>query len=167
MLEIAQKLTLDRNGHNALDPEFDSTKIVQYGLRFDFNQGAYMPLITANGGKYVTDDNKFGLAQPEAVEVLDALGKAVTQYHVAPSPTEVKSLPSTAISLTTGQAAIIMIGQWVCLDLGESGVAYDVGVLPKFNEDYVTSPGWGTVGVFSTSKHPVYFPCIRTISSIS
>ncbi len=155
-LEITQKLTLDRNGRNALDPEFDSSKIVQYGLRFDFNQGAYMPLVTANGGSYVTEDGQFGLNQPEAIEVLDALGKMVTDYHVAPSPAAVKSLPSTAISLTTSQAAIIMIGQWVLLDLAESGVPFGVGVLPKINADaqYVTSPGWGTVGIFTSTEHP-------------
>lgn len=155
-LEITQKLTLDRNGRNALDPDFDSSKIVQYGLRFDFNQGAYMPLVTANGGDYVTDEGKFGLAEAEAVEVLDALGRMVTEYHVAPSPAAVKSLPSTAISLTTSQAAIIMIGQWVLLDLAQSGVDFGVGVLPKIDAEaqYVTSPGWGTVGIFSSSKHP-------------
>lgn len=156
LVEISQKLTLDRNGRNALDPEFDSEKIVQYGLRFDFNQGAYMPLVKANGGDYVTDSGEFGLAGDEAVEVIDALGKMVTGYHVSPSPAAVKSLPSTAISLTTSQAAIIMIGQWVLLDLAESGVEFGVGVLPKIDAEanYVTSPGWGTVGIFSTSKHP-------------
>lgn len=154
LVEVAKALTLDQNGRNALDPEFDSTRISQYGLRFDFNQGAYMPLVHANGGDYITDDNKFGLAQPEGLEVIENLGKMVTEYHVSPSPAEVKSLPSTAISLTTSQAAIVMIGQWVLLDLGESGVDFGVGVLPKMGEQYYTSPGWGTIGIFSSTKHP-------------
>ena len=154
LLTVAQQLTLDQQGRNALDPDFDSSKIVQYGLRFDFNQGAYMPLVHANGGDYLTDDNLFGLAQPEGLEVISNLGDLVTKYHVSPSPAEAKSLPSTAISLTTGQAAIIMIGQWVLLDLGQSGVDFGVGVLPEMNGQYVTSPGWGTMGIFSSSKHP-------------
>lgn len=153
LVEIAQKLTIDQNGKNSTEPGFDKTKIAQYGLRFDFNQGAYMPLVQANGGDYVNEDGSFGLAQPEAVEVLQNMADLIVKYGVAPSPAEVKSLPSTAVSLTTKQAAIIMIGQWVCLDLGQSGVDYGVGVLPNMG-DYKTSPGWGTLGIFKSTEHP-------------
>jgi len=151
-VEICKKLTIDQNGRNATQAGFDKTKIKQYGLRFDFNQGAYMPLVQANGGDYVTDDGKFGLAQPEGLEVIQNLADLI-KAGVAPSPSEVKSLPSTAVSLTTRQAAIIMIGQWVLLDLAESGVEFGVGVLPNMG-NYVTSPGWGTVGIFKTTQHP-------------
>ncbi len=154
LVELTKKLTIDQNGKNATEVGFDKTKIKQYGIRFDFNQGAYMPLVHANGGDYVTDDNQFGLAQPEGLDVITKMGSLVTEYGVAPSPAEVKSLPSTAVSLTTSQAAIIMIGQWVLLDLAESGVDFGVGVLPKMSGDYVTSPGWGTMGIFKTTEHP-------------
>ncbi len=153
LVEIAKKLTIDQNGKNSTEPGFDKTKIAQYGLRFDFNQGAYMPLVQSNGGDYVTSDGKFGLAQPEGLEVIQNLADLITKYGVSPSPAEVKSLPSTAVSLTTKQAAIIMIGQWVNLDLGKSGVDYGVGVLPNMGE-YKTSPGWGTLGIFKSTKHP-------------
>lgn len=154
LLAIAQKLTIDQNGNDATSPDFDPTLIRQYGLRFDFNQGAYMPLVHANGGTYMTEDGKFGLAQPEGLAVVEKMGDLVTKYHVSPSPAEVKSLPSTAVSLTTRQAAIIMIGQWVLLDLGESGESFGVGVLPKMDSTYSTSPGWGTIGIFKSTKHP-------------
>jgi multiple sugar transport system substrate-binding protein len=75
------------------------------------------------------------------------------KYGVAPAPAEAKALPSTAMSLTTKQAAIIMIGQWVLLDLAQSGTDFGVGVLPSYGK-YVTSPGWGTIGIFKTTKHP-------------
>lgn len=153
LVETAKKLTIDQNGKNATEAGFDSTKIKQYGIRFDFNQGAYMPLVQSNGGDYVTDDSKFGLVRPEALKVIQNITDLVTRYHVAPSPAEAKSLPSTAVSLTTGQAAIIMIGQWVLLDLAQSGVDFGVGVLPKY-ADYVTSPGWGTIGIFKSTQHP-------------
>jgi len=154
LLEISKKLTLDQNGNNANSPDFDPTLIKQYGLRFDFNQGGYMPLVHSNGGVYVTEDGKFGLAQPEGLSVIERMGDLVTTHHVSPSPAEVKSLPSTAVSLTTRQAAIIMIGQWVLLDLSESGVDFGVGVLPKMEDAYSTSPGWGTIGIFKSTEHP-------------
>lgn len=154
LVEIAQKLTVDQNGNNALSPDFDPEHIQQYGIRFDFNQGSYMPLVHGNGGTYMTEDGKFGLAQEEGLEVIEKMGELVTKYHVAPSPAETKSLPSTAVSLTTRQSAILMIGQWVLLDLGESGVDFGVGVLPKMNGEYSTSPGWGTIGIFKSTEHP-------------
>lgn len=153
LVEIAKKLTIDQNGKNSTEPGFDKTKIAQYGIRFDFNQGAYMPLVQSNGGDYIKDDGSFGLAQPEALEVIQNMSDLIVKYGVAPSPAEVKSLPSTAVSLTTKQAAIIMIGQWVNLDLGQSSVDYGVGVLPNMGE-YKTSPGWGTLGIFKSTEHP-------------
>lgn len=154
LVDIAQRLTIDQNGNNAQSPDFDPEHIQQYGIRFDFNQGSYMPLVHGNGGMYMTEDGKFGLAEEEGLEVIGKMGELVTKYHVAPSPAATKSLPSTAVSLTTRQSAIIMIGQWVLLDLGESGVDFGVGVLPKMNGEYSTSPGWGTVGIFKSTEHP-------------
>lgn len=153
LVEITKKLTIDQNGKNSTEPGFDQTKIAQYGIRFDFNQGAYMPLVQSNGGDYINEDGSFGLAQPEALEVIQNMADLIVKHGVAPSPAEVKSLPSTAVSLTTKQAAIIMIGQWVNLDLGQSGVEYGVGVLPNMGE-YKTSPGWGTLGIFKSTEHP-------------
>jgi multiple sugar transport system substrate-binding protein len=152
-IRIVQRLTIDQNGKNATEPGFDKTKIRQYGLRFDFNQGAYMPLVRSNGGDYVTDDNKFGLTQPTALKVLQDMADLTVRYGVAPSPTEARALPSAAVSLTNKQAAIIMIGQWVLLDLDQGNADFGVGVLPNFG-NYITSPGWGTIGIFKTSKHP-------------
>jgi len=152
-VEIAKKLTIDQNGKNATEPGFDKTKIKQYGVRFDFNQGAYMPLVQANGGDYVTDDNKFGLSQSKGLDVVQKMTDLIVKYGVAPSPAQAKSLPSTAVSLTTRQAAIIMIGQWVLLDLAQAGTDFGVGVLPNMGK-YATSPGWGTIGIFNSTKHP-------------
>jgi multiple sugar transport system substrate-binding protein len=153
LVQIARKLTIDQNGKNSTEPGFDKTKIRQYGIRFDFNQGAYMPLVKSSGGDYVTKDNKFGLTQPAALKAIQNITDLVTKYGVAPSPAEAKSLPSTAVSLTTRQSAIIMIGQWVLLDLASSGVDFGVGVLPNLGK-YVTSPGWGTIGIFKSTQHP-------------
>ncbi len=153
LLDISKKLTIDQNRRNANDPAFDRTKIKQYGIRFDFNQGAYMPLVQAAGGDYVTNDNKFGLAQPPALKVLQNMADLVVKYNIAPGPADAKALPSTAVSLTTRQSAIIMIGQWVLLDLAQAGLDFGVGVLPNMGK-YSTSPGWGTIGIFKTTQHP-------------
>ncbi len=153
LAEIAKKLTIDQNGRNATQAGFDRTKIKQYGIRWDFNQGAYMPLVQSAGGDYVTDDGKFGLAQPAALKVIQNMADLTHKYGVAPGPAAVKALPSTALSLSTRQSAIIMIGQWVLLDLDQNGVDFGIGVLPNYGK-YVTSPGWGTIGIFKSTKYP-------------
>ena len=56
LVDVAQRLTIDQNGNNAQSPDFDPEHIRQYGIRFDFNQGSYMPRVHGNGGTYMTED---------------------------------------------------------------------------------------------------------------
>lgn len=154
LVEIAKKLTLDRDGRDANHPDFDHTQIKQYGISFAPDFSAYMPLVQSAGGDYITEDGEsFGLTQPEAADIIQKMSDLINVHHVAPSPAEAKSIPAAAASLQSRQAAMLLIGQWVLLDLGESGLNFGVGIMPKIKE-HVTSPGWGTASIFSTSKHP-------------
>jgi multiple sugar transport system substrate-binding protein len=53
---VAQRLTVDSAGKNALDAGFDKTKVVQYGFSFNFEtQPSYVGAFMSNGGAYSTD----------------------------------------------------------------------------------------------------------------
>lgn len=154
LVDIAKKLTLDQNGRNAHDPNFDSNQIRQYGISFAPNAAGYMPLVFSAGGDYISEDGaRFGLSDPAAYETIQKLADLVNVHHVAPSPTEAKSIPAAAASLQSKQAAILMTGQWVLLDLGMSGIDFGVGIMPSLLHN-VTSPGWGTASIFKSTKHP-------------
>ena len=155
-IEIAKKLTLDENGKNAADPEFDPDNIVQYGVMFDFGVQQYMGAVYSNNGTYINEDGtEWTLNSPEAVEALQTISDLVNVYHVAPNPSELKALPSLAVALQTNKAAMVWAGSWIALDLGNGGTNFDVGVLPVFQKGvYATCPAQGTAGIFKSTEHP-------------
>jgi multiple sugar transport system substrate-binding protein len=98
-IQVAKKLTKDRNGNDATSPKFDPTKIEAYGLSLPQDWWGYLTFIYSNGGKFVNDQGtELLLNRPEDVEVLQALQDAIFVYHIAPTPTQNKALPSQAIA---------------------------------------------------------------------
>ncbi|WEK54773.1 MAG: extracellular solute-binding protein [Candidatus Cohnella colombiensis] len=154
LIEIAKKLTLDKKGRNANDPNFDHNQIRQYGINFAANFVGYMPLVSSAGGDYISEDGQsFGLTQPESIDMIQKMSDLINVHHVAPSPAESKSIPAAAASIQSKQVAILMTGQWVLLDLGKSGVDFGIGIMPKIKYQ-VSSPGFGVASIFQSSKHP-------------
>lgn len=156
-VETAKKLTLDMNGRNALDPAFDSTKIKQYGVQFGTWWAPYMSMVYSNGGDLINEDGTaFTLNEPEAIEAIQKLADLINVHHVAPSPAQVKSMPSPVVALQSKQVAMIMDGQWNLLDLGqaaESGFNFGIGVLPKHKESVTIVLGAPTV-IFESTQYP-------------
>ncbi|WP_276352237.1 ABC transporter substrate-binding protein [Cohnella caldifontis] len=153
-VSAAKKLTLDRNGRNADDPQFDKDHIVRYGIMFETWSDPLNNFIFGNGGDWVSPDRtRFTLNSPEAAEAVQKLADLANVYHVAPSPFESKSLPAMNIALQAGLAAMIVDGQWTNLDLGKAKVNYDIGVLPKLKRSVTVGLSGATV-LFRSSKHP-------------
>ncbi len=153
-VDVAKKLTIDQNGKNADDPQFNKDKIKQYGVSFSPDYTNYMTMVFSAGGDYISDDNQsFGLAEPEGIDAIQKMADLINKYHVAPSPAVAKSIPAGAASLQTKQVAILLSGQWALLDLGKSGINFGVGILPKIKVN-ATSTATGTNSIFKSTKHP-------------
>ena len=153
-VEVAKKLTVDENGKNATQPEFNPNKIKQYGVQFSPNWVTYMPMVYSNGGDYINQDGtKFTLTSPEATEAIQKMADLINVYHVAPSPAEAKSMPSPVVSMQAKQVAMLIDGQWNLLDLGKAGFNFGVGVLPKLKKSVTMVLGSPTV-IFKSTKHP-------------
>ncbi|MBW7461534.1 extracellular solute-binding protein, partial [Paenibacillus sepulcri] len=65
-VEVAKKLTLDKNGKNASEEGFDPKNIKQYGVSFETWWGPVQAQVVNNEGEWITKDGKFGFSQPEA-----------------------------------------------------------------------------------------------------
>lgn len=149
----AQKLTIDKNGKNALDPAFDTKKIAQYGVVIPKWWGMWGNFIYSNGGDYVTDDGQFALSKPEATEALQKLADLINVYHVSPTPTAEKGLPGTDIALQTKKVAMALDGQWMHLTIDSAKANFGSGVLPKMKE-LKTQAVTGMISIFKTTKSP-------------
>ncbi|TYP77450.1 ABC transporter substrate-binding protein [Paenibacillus methanolicus] len=154
LIDAAKKLTLDNQGRNAYDPDFDPNHIVRYGIMFETWSDPLNNFIFSNGGDWVSPDQKrFALQSLEAAEAIQRLADLINVHHVAPSPYESKSLPAMSMALQAGLAAMIVDGQWINLDLGKAEVDFDIGVLPKLKKSVTVGLSGATV-IFRSSDHP-------------
>lgn len=156
-VEVAKKLTVDKNGKNAAQAGFDAKNIVTYGA--DFNRAGWMWPVAAvsNGGGVMTPDGqRLLIGTPETAEALQAIADLYVKDKVAPSNADRNNMPSLDVSLLTGKVAMATSGQWeIGVSLKNSlkdGLEYGVAVLPKFTKAVTYNTG-GPFVVFGTSKN--------------
>ncbi|WP_256710693.1 sugar ABC transporter substrate-binding protein [Paenibacillus sp. FSL H8-0548] len=151
-LLAAKKLTLDRNGHNALSPDFDVNQITQFGVRF--NSWMWYLMVPSNDASVISPDgSKMNLDDPAVIDAVQKLADLIYVHHVAPSPIQSKNLPQPALALQSRKIAMDLNGQWVQIDLGAANVNYGVGVLPKLKTSKTIQFGEPLV-MSSTTRHP-------------
>ncbi|OUM97575.1 MAG: hypothetical protein A9Z00_09800 [Thermobacillus sp. ZCTH02-B1] len=154
-IEVAKKLTIDNNGRNALDPDFDPNNVRQYGFNMDIWSGPIEALLLRNGTQYFPGKgDTTGINTPAFNQVLQNVADLMNVHHVMPSRVTAKSMPAPAVALQSRRYAMVLDGQWVCNDFANiEGLNYGVGVIPKMTS--TTAVYSGALGViFSSSKHP-------------
>ncbi len=156
-VDVATKLTKDKNGNTPNDPGFDPDNIVTYGA--DFNRLGWMwPILAvSNGGGVMTPDGqKLLLGTPETIEAAQAIADLYLKDHVAPSPSARAAMPALDVTLLTDKVAMATSGQWeIGVSLKNSlaaGLEYGVGVLPKMKTAVTYNTGGPNV-IFSTTKN--------------
>ncbi len=153
-VNVCQQLTIDKNGKNALDPEFDPGNIDTYGINISKWWAGYMPFIFTLGGNYLTEDGtKVGYAEDYGITALQNLSDLIYKYHVAPTPTASETMPGLSEALVTGKVAMAFEGQWVNATLMADDVEYNVAALPKMGGDSgKTIMTYGGISILNTDK---------------
>jgi len=156
-VEVARKLTRDKNGKTPNDAGFDPKNIVAYGA--DFNRVSWMwpVLAVSNGGGVMSPDGqKLLIGTPESIEALQAIADLNLKHHVAPSIGDRNNMPSLDVSLLTGKVAMATSGQWeIGVSLRNSlkdGLDYGVAVLPRMKKAVTYNTG-GPFVAFASSKN--------------
>jgi multiple sugar transport system substrate-binding protein len=154
-LANAKKLTKDRAGHDAADPAFDPDQIETYGVAISPHWwGNYIPFIYSAGGKVASDDGKqLLLNSPESVDALQKIQDLFYKWHVAPTPTQAKNLPTADILMQSKKVAIAIDGMWKVTDFANLRFPWGVGVLPKIKEPVTVTISVPKV-IFAATKHP-------------
>ena len=153
-VNIAKTLTLDVNGKNANDPDFDKNNIVTYGCSINTLpwQLEVWPL-SNGGGFYSADGSEMTVNSPETADALQRIADLYLVHNCSPQP----SSTTIALSTSLGSEKIVMAtdGAWnVGTYLGpDANFEYGVGVLPYMKEKVTICTGGPNV-VFATTKHP-------------
>lgn len=162
----AKQLTIDKNGKNALDPEFDPKKIEVYGVKISKFWGGYMPFLSSVGGDYLANNGtEIGYATQEGVDVLQKLSDLTYVHHVAPTPTANETMPGLSESLVTNKVAMCFDGQWSNAALMADEVKYNVAALPKMGEKGKTVMTYGSICLMNTDKADAAWEFIKYMLS--
>lgn len=161
-VNVAQQLTIDKNGKNALDPEFDPENIEVYGIKFSKWWANYIPFMYSAGTGYLSEDGtSIGYASAEGIDVLQKLADLVHVYHVSPTVTASETLPGMAESIVTNKVAMYFDGQWSNATLMADEVEYNVAALPKIGEEAKTVKTFGAIALMNTEKADAAFEFIK------
>lgn len=153
-VEVAKKLTKDRHGNDATNPNFDPNNIETYGLSLPQDWWSYLTFIDSNGGSFVNKEGtELLLNRPESVQVLQALENAIFVDHISPRPTQNKALPSADILMQTGKVAMTFNGMWKVVDFSQLHHPWGMGALPYFKEPTTIILSVPKV-IFAATKHP-------------
>lgn len=153
-VKVAQTLTVDTSGRNALDPNFDPNNVDVYGCSINTLPWQLESWCLSNGGGFYSEDGtSCTINSDKTAEAIQAIADLSNVYHCAPPI----STAATALSTSLGTEKIVMAtdGAWnVGTYLGpDAKFQYGVGVLPYFEKKVTICTGGPNV-VFATTKHP-------------
>jgi multiple sugar transport system substrate-binding protein len=132
-VDIAQRLTLDSEGRNRLDPDFDETNVVQWGFRVRQFSFEWVYRLWENGGDVLSPDGTTAtgyLDSPESIEAIKWLRDLVLEAGVAPDPSTLDQMLQQAGFLDrflAGDVAMFDRGHWELVGL-QSNALYEPGI---------------------------------------
>lgn len=156
-VDVAKTLTLDKNGKNAHDPDFDPDNIVQYGCMVENLTWQLEVWCRSNGsGFYNEDGTEVTINDEAAIEAIQAVADLYLVHHCAPLSTGLTD-DGVQRSLIAGTCAMTTNGVWnigTCLAAArEEGLNYGLAVLPYMKEKVTIATGGPNV-IFNQTKHP-------------
>ncbi|MCB0163955.1 MAG: sugar ABC transporter substrate-binding protein [Anaerolineae bacterium] len=161
--EVIAKLTLDSEGHNGLDPDFNKDDVVQYGYTFfsdtgngtAYGQQQWSYLVVANGGKYIDElyGTQYYYNQPEFIEAIDWVSRMMNETHYAVPYSDIKSLGGSSL-FQAGKVAMISDGSWMISFYGQDTFPTGYARLPEGPAGRKSMFNGLTDGIWSGTEHP-------------
>lgn len=145
-LEMAQKLTLDNEGRNALDPDFDSEHIKQYGIG-GMQSSWFYPWY--GGGDWTDKEvTQYTGNDPKAIEAVQFVADLAHKYHVMPSAEQTEAMTAGGNIFMTGRVAMNIDGTWSCSTLKDAEFKWDMAATPKGEKHSIVlfTEGFGVGG---------------------
>lgn len=158
--ETIAKLTIDENGNNGLSPDFDKTKVKQYGFIHQGQGGGYGQtqwsfLSATTGFKYQDElwGTKFHYDDPNLAKTLEWYA-GLMQKGFAPKYSDVASLGADAMFMG-GKGAMTTTGSWMIKNMVDnSNFEVGFGLLPIGPEGRKSMFNGLADSIFIGTKHP-------------
>jgi len=160
LLPFLEKLTIDANGVNAGQPNFDSAHVVQYGMGVspDSTQSFADVLMVGNGGGYqMTPGGEPTVNSAENVEVYQFISDLMYKYHVAPPGSTVIAPNAGAEQgqFLSGEVATLAGGDWLISAIQPGATfKWGVGENPTGPKGRFTSISSAAFSIPQNTAHP-------------
>jgi len=131
--DMAQHLTLDSEGHNSLDANFDASNVTQWGFRVRQYSFEWIYRIWENGGDVIAPDGSTVsgyLDSPASIEAIKWFSNLMSVDKVAPEPTTLDQMIQQLGFLDrflNADFAMFDRGHWELVGL-RSNAAYQPGI---------------------------------------
>jgi multiple sugar transport system substrate-binding protein len=158
--KVAAGLTVDANGKISTDPAFDATKIVQYGMDFQWTGDLKRLASSFGSGNLVAADGKTAQIPASWEAGLEWYYNAVHVAHIVPDGTaEGSTLLAGGNSQSSGNIAMNAAYGWSISSLASDAATakvktWDMGVWPAFNGATSAPMDIDTFVIAAASKNP-------------
>jgi len=145
LIEMGQKLTVDKNGKHPNESGFDENNIVQYGLGFSMNHHVFYQfyaLLNQQGANPFNESmTKVELDEEKAAKAFGFLQDLVFKYKIVP-----KGEKSPVDDFVGGKVAMFVDGPWQMPKLEGSTVKWGSAPYPKVFDKQVA---WGAAEILT------------------
>jgi multiple sugar transport system substrate-binding protein len=134
LVQLAQRLTVDKNGHHPGDPGFDPNNVASWGFLADNDpQQELYAFIAQNGGAFIKPYGSiFTFNQAAATSALQFVADLILKYNVSPPATMTNppiDSPGNTLFLQ-GQLAMYPAGDWNLSSFASANFKWGVVELP-------------------------------------
>jgi multiple sugar transport system substrate-binding protein len=152
--ELAMLLTVDEQGRDATDPEFDPTTIVQYGFEpqwLDLRAiGSYF-----GAGSLVADDGETAQIPPEWEEAWRWLYNGIWEDHfIADNAVRNSEEFGSDNVFGAGRGAMALTHLWYTCCASDAMSDWDVAVVPSHNGETTANFNADTFRIHKDTEHP-------------
>lgn len=156
--QFIARLTLDENGRNGLDPNFDKTKIVQYGFVIghsdDRGQCQYSSLTGSTGWTYTDGlyDSNYHYDDPRFIKSIEWLERMFDKGYFVPYA---ETGNGNAPLLNSGKAAATFDGSWTIGSyINDNPIPVEFALLPEGPAGRKSMTNGLGDSIWSGTKHP-------------
>lgn len=151
--ELAMKLTVDANGNDATSPDFDPTKITQFGFYDQWTDARGVAVLFGGGIPY---DEATGQAViPESyVAAWKWYHDGIWKYHFMPNADYYNSDQFNKGNVfPSGNLAMARVHTWYTCCFDNSKMSWDIAVMPEINGQITAKLHGDTFAILKDSKH--------------
>jgi len=157
--KIAAQLTLDENGYNSANPDFDKNEIVQYGMDFQWADARRI-VSCFGGGSFVASDGKTAQIPPVWADAFNWYYTAIWGGHYVPNgAAEASALLDNGYSIGSGRVAMSAGWAWGISSIASSASttqvkSWDIAVMPSWDGTTTSPVDIDTFTITKASRNP-------------